>query len=359
MILNVLGIMSGTSLDGLDLALVSFDFDADICNYLIMKALTVTYPDEISNKIRNAQYSSAFEFVSLHNHFGEFIANQIIENFKGFKIDLIASHGHTIFHYPDKRINFQIGDGARISAITGIPTVCDFRSTDIALNGQGAPLVPVGEKYLFPDFNAFINIGGFSNISIHSNKKIIAFDISPANYALNFFAQKFGKSFDKNGEIGKSGNIDKHLFEKLNNLDFYKIKGSKSLSDHWFFENFLPVCEKFDISNADKLRTIYEHIAFQIAKNFNKYNIKKIMVSGGGAYNTFLIELIRNMSKTEIFIPDQNTIDFKEALIFAFLGLLRFLKKENIFAEVTGSKVNNIGGALYYPLKNKNSNNEN
>lgn len=351
MILNVLGIMSGTSLDGLDLALVRFDFTSDNYKYSIIKALTVPYANDLRKKLKNSQFSTAYELVALHNYFGEFIANQLIENFKGFKIDLIASHGHTIFHYPDKRINFQIGDGARISAITGIPTVCDFRSTDIALGGQGAPLVPVGEKYLFPNFNAFLNIGGFSNISILSNKQIIAFDISPANYALNFFAKKLGKPYDKNGQIGKSGNINIQLLEQLNNLPYYRKKASKSLSDHWFYENFLPFCKKFDIPDVDKLRTIYEHIAFQIAQIFNQYNIKKIMVSGGGAYNSFLLELIKNKSNTEIFIPDKDTIDFKEALIFAFLGLLRYLKKENIFAEVTGSKQNNIGGALYYPFE--------
>ena len=162
MIKRILGIMSGTSLDGLDLALVKFVYNSDSYNYSIIKTLTIPYSADLSQKIRNAQHSNALEFVKLNDYFGEFIANQVNKHFKDYQIDLIASHGHTIFHYPEKRINFQIGDGSRISAITGIPTICDFRSIDIAINGQGAPLVPVGEKYLFPDYKAFLNIGGFT-----------------------------------------------------------------------------------------------------------------------------------------------------------------------------------------------------
>ena len=348
---NVLGVMSGTSLDGLDLALCRFSQD-DKWNFEILKIKSVHFPEKLKKEIRNSLYLSVIEFIELHRKFGLFIASQINDNFKSEKIDLIASHGHTVLHYPYRKLNFQLGDGAVIAVETEKPSVSDFRSVDVLLGGQGAPIVPAGEKMLFHDFDSFLNIGGFSNLSTFNNK-VIAYDISPANFALNYFSQKkFQQEFDEGGKIGRKGFVNKQLFDELNSLDYYYSKAPKSLSDHYFFNVFLPVIEKYNIPDLNILRTLYEHIAFQIANNINVLKCKKVMVTGGGALNTFLVELMRQKSDAEIFIPDNDIVEFKEAIIFAFLGLLRWLEIPNCLADVTGANYDNIGGAVYLP-KNK------
>lgn len=345
MIYNVLGLMSGTSLDGLDMALCAFN-DQNFSDFEIIKTKTVSFPDSLTQKIKNVLNLSVLDFIELHKKFGTFVGYQINENFSAQTIDLIASHGHTVVHFPEKNVNFQIGDGATIAAITELPVVSDFRSNDIALSGQGAPLVPAGEKYLFPDFDTFLNIGGFSNVSFWRNQTI-AFDISPANYALNYFSNKLGSNFDFNGNFGKQGVVNPELFNELSDLDFFRDEYPKSLSDHWFFDVFLPIVDKYDAIIFDKMRTIYELIAVEIGKNLDAFNTNKVMITGGGAHNKFLIDLINENSKAEVFIPDNEIVNFKEAIIFAFLGFLRFKKIPNCLSSVTGAKFDNIGGAIY------------
>jgi len=345
MIFNVLGLMSGTSLDGLDMALCSFD-DLNFKNFNVIKTKTVEYPKNLVQKIKNSLNFSTIEFVEHHKRLGEFFAEQINTFFRDDKIDFIASHGHTIVHFPDKNINFQVGDGATISSLTELPVICDFRSNDIALGGQGAPLVPAGEKYLFSEYDTFLNIGGFSNVSFW-REKTIAYDISPANYAFNFFANKLGEKFDKNGFFGKKGEIDAKLFENLSQLEYFSKKAPKSLADHWFFNVFLPEIEKFDIPIYDKMRTIYELIATEIGKNLDEFNTKKVFVTGGGTHNCFLINLLKDKTKAQIIVPNNQIIDYKEAIIFAFLGLLRWKNIPNCLSSVTGAKFDNIGGAIY------------
>ncbi len=348
---NVLGIMSGTSLDGLDLAVCQFHKE-EKWRFDILETHSVPFTENMKTEIRNAIYLPAVEFIEFHRKFGLFIAKEIRKLTEFDKIELIASHGHTIIHYPHRKLNFQLGDGAVIAAETGKATVSDFRSIDILLGGQGAPLVPAGEKLLFPEFDSFLNIGGFSNISSF-NKKIIAYDISPANYALNYYAQKkFSQEFDINGEIGKKGNINYNMLKELNSIKYYSQKAPKSLSDHWFFNVFVPIVDKFEISDIDKYRTLYEHIAFQISENINLLNCEKVMITGGGAFNVFLMSLIQKKSKLEIIIPQKDIVEFKEAVIFAFLGLQRWIEKPNCLAEVTGAKYDNIGGAIYLPKNN-------
>ncbi len=349
MTLNIIGIMSGTSLDGLDIALCEFD-DKNYAEFKVIKAKTYEIPANLKAQIRNVLNLSVIEFVGLHKKFGEFIGLTVNKFLEGQQADLIASHGQTVVHLPEQKLNFQIGAGSTIAVLTGIPAVCDFRSNDIDLGGQGAPLVPVGEKFLFPDFDGFLNIGGFSNIT-KINKKIIAYDISPANFALNFFARKFNKEYDKDGKIGQQGTVNQALLNNLNSLDYYSQNPPKSLSDHWFYDYFLKKINNSKINDTDKLRTIYEHIAFQIAQNINKLHIKKLLITGGGAFNKFLINLIKTKTSTEIIIPEKNIVEFKESIIFAFLGLLRYQGKNNCLASVTGAKSDNIGGAIYLPPK--------
>lgn len=347
-IYNVLGVMSGTSLDGLDLALCRFTKNTK-WEFEIIKTATISYYEDLKLGIKNALQISVVEFIELHRNFGHFIAKQLNSFVDLNNVDLIASHGHTVIHFPHRKINFQLGDGAVIAAETSIPVVSDFRSIDILLNGQGAPLVPAGEKYLFEDFDTFLNIGGFSNLSCFKNK-ISAYDISAANFALNYFAQKFDKEFDEGGKIGQRGRINLKLFEELNSIPFFEKKAPKSLADHWFYSVFMPIVDKYEISDIDKFRTLYEHIAFQISKNLNSLNCSRVMVTGGGAFNKFLMDLIRDKSEAEIFIPSIEIVQFKEAIIFAFLGLLRWLKIPNCLADVTGAKYDNIGGSIYNPV---------
>ena len=337
--------MSGTSLDGLDMALCSFDSD-NFNNFSVLRTNTVNFPEDLVVKIKNVLSLTAIEFVELHKKFGEFTAAQINRFLLTDKVNFIASHGHTVIHFPFKNTNFQLGDGATISSLTGLPVVCDFRSNDIALGGQGAPLVPVGEKYLFSEYDTFLNIGGFSNVSFW-RKKTIAYDITPTNYALNYFANLLNKKFDENGNFGRQGKLNSDLFHALSKLPYYKKNPPKSLADHWFFDVFLAEIEKFNISVYDKLRTIYELCAVKIGENLDQYNTQKVLVTGGGAHNSFLIDLLKKHTKSKVIIPDKQIVDYKEAIIFAFLGLLRWLKIPNCLASVTGAKHDNIGGAVY------------
>ncbi len=349
---RVLGIMSGTSLDGVDLALCEFKEKAGKWEFEIIKAVTEKYPQDLSSQLRNVLNFRLKEILKLHRDWGLFVAERIKENFDLADIDLISSHGHTVFHKPDEKLNLQIGNHAIIAALTGKPTIFDFRSIDIALGGEGAPLVPAGEKYLFPDYKVFLNLGGFANISVHKAGKIIAYDIAPVNYALNYFARKIGLEYDKDGNAGKRGIIIPGLLAQLENLDFYKKQPPKSLSDHYFFDVFLPVVEKFaNVSIYDLLRTVYEHIANRISHEINQLTENQVFVTGGGAHNTFLVQLLKQKSKAKIFIPDDQTVDFKESVIFAFLGLLRHLGKTNVLKSVTGASADNCGGAVFYPFQ--------
>lgn len=346
---RIIGLMSGTSLDGLDIAYCIFEKTEKKWKYKIHSSETIKYTKEWSTKLSTIHNSSAYEFALANTEYGYFLGekvNRFITQNKISSVDFIASHGHTIFHQPERNFTFQLGSGAAIAGRTGITTVCDFRSVDVALNGQGAPLVPVGDALLFSEFDYCLNLGGIGNISFDEKKKRKAFDICPVNLALNKLSQELGKKYDNKGEFARSGKLNSKLLEKLNRLDYYKAKGAKSLGREWVEEVFLPVINSFDVSVHDKLKTVCEHIAFQIAVYANRKK-SKMLVTGGGAYNGYLIERIRFHSKSSVVIPDKQTIEFKEALIFAFLGLLRFEQKNNSLASVTGASTDNIGGAVY------------
>ena len=349
---TVIGIMSGTSIDGLDLVLCNIE-KKQKWTYQILKAKIFEYPKRWIEILTNISKYSAYEFVKLNIEYSEFIAEKIIQFSKNKQIDFIALHGHTVFHEPSKKLSIQLGSGATIAAKTGITTICDFRSFDVALNGQGAPLVPIGDKLLFNEYDFCLNLGGFANISFEYLNKRIAFDIVPANFGINYFVKKLGHNIDEKGKIGKSGSINYNLLSELNSIPFYQNKPPKSLSREWFDEYFLPLTKKYQIPINNILRTIYEHTAIQIASVIEKEQVKnyrknaKILITGGGAYNNFLINLIQQKIKEKIIIPDNLLIDFKEALIFAFLGVLRIRNEINCLSSVTGANYDNIGGAVY------------
>jgi len=346
--IRVVGLMSGTSLDGLDLVAAEFWQTSEKWDFTIFAAETKAYSSEWMQKLKNAPTLSGEKLIELHVEYGQFLGAQTKQFIKktGFVPDIISSHGHTVFHQPEKGFTFQAGSGFDIAALTGITTIADFRSGDVALGGQGAPLVPVGDRLLFSEYEYCLNLGGFANISFEENENRIAFDICPVNIVLNYFAEKRGLSFDKNGELGRKGKINSQLLEKLNQLDFYLKEPPKSLGREWVEQVFMPVINNADIAEDDKLRTVYEHIAQQIGKATSGKG--KMLVTGGGAFNSFLIERINDYSSTQIIIPETEIVNFKESLIFAFLGILKIRDEINCFASVTGAKCDSSAGIVYF-----------
>ena len=348
---KVIGLMSGTSMDGLDIALCNFQLKNNQWSFSLERAITCSYSAEWKRQLSMANQLNGYELVLLHNRYGEYIGN-LIQDFRANledNIDLIASHGHTIFHQPQNGLTLQIGNGASIAAITGIPVVADFRTMDIALGGQGAPLVPIGDKLLFPQYKACLNLGGFANISFDNDQNLrVAFDICPVNIVLNAFAASKGLSFDDKGKLGKSGKVDRKLLQRLNAIDFYRKNGPKSLGKEWVEQIVFPLLnDNQHLLEEDKLCTFYHHIACQIVKVMSSENITQMLVTGGGALNEFLIELIRKQTTTDLVLPEESIISFKEALIFAFLGLLRYRGEINCLSSVTGSKRDHSAGVLY------------
>ncbi|HEY3389261.1 MAG TPA: anhydro-N-acetylmuramic acid kinase [Prolixibacteraceae bacterium] len=346
-----LGIMSGTSLDGVDLALCRFSESDAAWSYEIVDAQTVGYPPRWIERLTEAPHLRAEEFLLLHNEYGRYTGELVTEFLRGRETpQLIAAHGHTIFHQPGKRFTFQLGNGASIAATAGITTICDFRNFDVALGGQGAPLVPIGDQLLFFEFDYCLNIGGFANISFDLDGSRIAFDISPANIVLNELAQKEGFPYDKDGQIGASGAVDQSLLNKLNNLDYYNQKWPKSLGREWIDNQITPLLKASALSIKDQAATIYEHVAFQISNVIG--NNGKLLATGGGSKNKFLIDKLKSKTSCQIILPDEKLIDFKEALIFALLGVLAFEGQVNVQASVTGSIRDHIGGVIYNIGKN-------
>jgi|ERR1039458_4067816 anhydro-N-acetylmuramic acid kinase len=354
---NVLGVMSGTSLDGVDIAYVKFSVDNNEWKYELLDAKIIPYSEQMRTMLIKANEKSAIRFSLLHTEYGRYLGKLLkyfIEENK-LEVDFISSHGHTIFHHPEKKLTVQIGNGAAIAAISNYPVVCNFRTTDIALNGQGAPLVPIGDKYLFREYDYCLNLGGIANISYENNRMPsmrVGGDIVPVNIVLNYLAQQKKLPYDKDGENARNGSIDATLLQKLNALKFYTLSFPKSLGKELITEEHILELFTSKISIEDKLRTVCEHIAFQVGKIIfqdqkNSPQHKKMLVTGGGAFNKFLIELLREKCPVEVIVPDENIVNFKEAIIFGFLGVLRMRGEINCLKSVTGALRDSCGGAVY------------
>lgn len=347
MTFHAIGLMSGTSLDGLDLCFAKFTKQNTGWKYEILQAETLPYSDLWENKLRNSINLKAEELFELNSKFGFFLAKktqEFIEKYSLENIDVIASHGHTVFHQPEKKYTVQIGDGKAIKILTRIPVVYDFRSQDVLLGGNGAPLVPIGDELLFSEFDACLNLGGFSNISFKENGKRIAFDICPVNIVLNYFAKYLGKDFDENGAFAKAGKVNSEILKQLNSLNYYHQTPPKSLGIEFVNQNIFPKLRTETPEN--NLATFTEHAAFEIAEIFKKHNLKKVLFTGGGSFNTHLLERIGHYSETEIIVPEKEVIDFKEALIFAFMGVLKINNEINVLSSATGSSEDHITGIL-------------
>jgi anhydro-N-acetylmuramic acid kinase len=358
---RVIGLMSGTSLDGVDIVCSDFSKDKEVWKFSILAAETIAYDERLKQQLQNVENESALALAQLNVDYGHYlgkITREFIEKNKLYPA-FISSHGHTIFHQPEKGLTLQIGSGAAIAAETNLPVICDFRTVDVAYGGQGAPLVPAGEKFLFPDFNLCLNIGGFANITANldgvkfdegkGGRK--AFDICPANIVLNHYTQKLTPplEYDEGGEIAARGKVSEVLLQKLNSLEYYSLNPPKSLGKEWVLKNILPLIDAPKISPEEVIATFTEHIAIQIANTFNKEKAGNVLITGGGAFNHHLIKRIKTLSNSKITVPENEIIMYKEALIFAFLGVLRFRQEVNCFSSVTGAATDNIGGAIYFP----------
>jgi anhydro-N-acetylmuramic acid kinase len=347
---NVIGVMSGTSLDGIDLAHIHFTIKEDKWSYEILESETISYSTDWLNKLKVAVSFSKEELIELNEDYTELLGNIIksfIDKYQLKNIDAVCSHGHTILHQPQNGFTLQIGNFPKIAAIIQEKVVCDFRVQDVKLGGQGAPLVPIGDRILFSEYDYCLNLGGFSNVSFEDNSKRIAFDISPVNTVLNYYANKFGLNYDDKGKIARSGKVNSDLLNELNALDYYKKSFPKSLGFEFVKEIMLPLIEKYSISIEDKMQTFTEHIALQTSLALPKKE-GKLLITGGGAYNDFLIERIQfHLPNIQIIIPDNKTLEFKEALIFALLGVLKLRNEINVLSSVTGAKMDHSSGVIY------------
>jgi len=348
---NVIGVMSGTSLDGIDLAHVHFSIIDGKWNFNIYETETVSYNSDWLNKLKTAIDFSEEKLKELNKDYTVLLANSIktfIKKHQLQKLDAVCSHGHTIMHQPQNGFTLQIGNLPEIANHCNQTVVCDFRVQDILLGGQGAPLVPIGDRILFSEYDFCLNLGGFSNVSFEQNDTRIAFDISPVNTVLNFYANQLGLDYDDKGQLAGSGKVNSELLNELNALEYYKKPFPKSLGFEFVKEIVLPLIEQYNIPIEDKLNTFTEHITFQIDVALPSKK-GKLLATGGGAYNDFLIERLKFwLPELEIIIPDKKTIEFKEALIFALLGVLKLRNEINILSSVTGAKHNHTSGVIYY-----------
>jgi len=379
---KVIGLMSGSSLDGLDIAYCNFDVIGGEVSWQLIVAETVKFEDMWVARLANLPAQNAKTLAKTHTYFGRYMA-ELVNNFikkNNITPDLIASHGHTIFHEPERFFTLQIGDGAALAALTGITTVCDFRTQDIALAGEGTPIAPAADRYLFSGYDFYLNIGGIANVTCNAKGKFIAFDTSPANQVLNLLANEIGLPFDLNGEVARSGQLVQALIDKLNEVDYFQKKYPKSLDNNWIRENIFPIIQKNDAAIADKLYTYTCFIALQIresvgrifeqedfsressdlgqglresADTFEVSGGKKyrMFVTGGGAFNSFLMEKIQSecaLFNVEIILPEKEIIDYKEAILMGLMGVLRMEGLPNCFSSVTGAKMDTVGGAVYF-----------
>jgi anhydro-N-acetylmuramic acid kinase len=341
--------MSGTSLDGVDICFCNFLLENDEWKFLIYDSETVAYEKSWVSKLSNAHCSSESELKKLDIEYTCYLSsiiNDFISKNQINNIDFISSHGHTILHQPDKKISYQIGNRVELNKSTNIPVVCDFRIQDVRLGGQGAPLVPVGDLLLFREFGYCLNLGGFSNISVKSNKSIVAYDICPVNIVLNKYSRLFGVDFDLDGKISQTGKINNNLLKSLNQISYYNSNYPKSMGIEWVENTILPLIDSFNLSVEDILRTFVEHIAIQISDNLKGVNLR-ILISGGGVKNKYLMKRIKKLSNHNFETISEKITDYKEALIFGFLGVLKIRNENNCLKSVTGANVDHSSGVIF------------
>ena len=346
---RVVGLMSGTSLDGLDIAYCEFTQNAGGWTFASGPGLTISYDNSLKEQLQNARSYTGEDLSKLHVNYGKWIGTQV-KNFMNenkLEVDFISSHGHTVFHQPEIGLTLQIGDLNHIASATQKTTIGDFRTLDVALGGQGAPLVPIGDELLFAQYDNCLNLGGIANVSFSKEGKRMAFDICPVNIVLNVLAEHFGKPYDDGGKISAEGKVDAELLNRLLSVEFNKLSAPKSLGIEYIEKQYFPILKASTLSVNDQMRTFVEYIAQSIVANVKPGSL---LVTGGGAKNSFLIERIKhNFKNGEVVVPENAVIDFKEAIIFAFLGVLRYMNLPNCLSSVTGAKKDCSGGVIVQP----------
>ena len=363
MVYKVIGLMSGSSMDGLDIAYVHLQ-ERPASNkqavkhwdFELIHTACYAYPDSWKQRLAAAPALPALDYQLLHVEYGHYLGEQVVRFIEEFsleyKVQLIVSHGHTAFHWPARKMTAQLGDGAAIAARTRVNVVSDLRAMDLALGGQGAPIVPVGEELLLPGYELFLNLGGIANVSKHGDDGFLAFDVCPANRVLNALAELERRAYDEGGALASTGRIDHPLLTQLNALPYYGMPYPKSLANEFGTEVVWPlivqVMGERGLSVADALRTYVEHIALQVARAVEALGGgARMLVTGGGAHNVFLVERLRSRLGFEVVVPDRALVDYKEALIMALIGVLRWREENNVMASVTGASRDSIGGAVW------------
>ena len=345
---NVIGVMSGTSLDGIDLVYVSL-FPSD-WSYSIIHADTIAYSENWHSDLKDSIHLNKDQLKDLDISYTRLLAKTIatfIDTHAITDIDAVCSHGHTVLHQPENALTYQIGNRPELATMIGQKVVCDFRVQDVKFGGQGAPLVPIGDRLLFSDYKYCLNLGGFANVSFENNTERSAFDVCPVNIVMNHYCQLVDLSYDDKGNLASRGNINHTLLQDLDNVPFYTQKPPKSLGLEWVKGTIVPLIDSYQLTTNDILRTFVEHIAIQIGHILKDHG--NVLVTGGGVFNDFLISRIKELSEGEIVIPSKEIIEYKEALIFGLLGVLRLRDEVNCLSSVTGASRDHSSGKIFMP----------
>ncbi|WP_394749988.1 anhydro-N-acetylmuramic acid kinase [Spongiimicrobium salis] len=353
---RVIGLMSGTSLDGLDMVYCHIWQSAGQWEFEILQHQSIDYSAEMRAQLKDTIHLPADTLLQMHNTYGSWLGEKtkaFIEN-QRLTVDFIASHGHTTHHQPENGLTYQIGSGQHLANASGHTVVCDFRSNDVALGGQGAPLVPIGDTLLFGEYDFCLNLGGISNVSFDQYGKRVAFDIGLANMVLNHITQKIGLTYDAGGEMAKKGKLLPSLLRALNALEYYQLPFPKSTGYEWFLEEVVPLVDATEASVEDLLHTCIHHNCEQIAQQLQRYKTRKenrLWVTGGGALNHFFIATLQEKlgDTIQVVVPSSELIEFKEALVFALMGVLRIEREINVLSSVTGAKRDSSSGVVYLP----------
>lgn len=351
---QVVGVMSGTSLDGIDLACIQFVDFKGVWEFKITAAETHAYPEVWKRKLENASLLSIPEITNLDETYTIYLAEVIQQFLKEHQLtedtlDAVCAHGHTVLHQPENGITIQIGNNSALAKKIGLKTVCDFRVQDVKLGGQGAPLVPIGDRLLFAEYTYCLNLGGFANVSLEKDEKRIAYDIGAVNTVLNFLAEQMGYDFDEDGKIAASGEIDDNLLASLNALSFYQQQAPKSLGIEWVKAKVFPLIKAAPISIKDKIATYTYHVAQQIAHELKGNATQQVLITGGGAFNSTLIKHIKSLCSLQLVIPEKELVEYKEALVFGLLGVLKLTGKVNVLKSVTGASKDHSSGKIFLP----------
>ncbi|MDO7170817.1 anhydro-N-acetylmuramic acid kinase [Mariniflexile sp. AS56] len=346
---KVVGVMSGTSLDGIDFVYASFQFDGT-WHFEIIHSETISYSSQWVENLRSLVSFSMEELKEMDNNYTNYLSlriNEFINKFKIEDVDAVCSHGHTALHQPDKGLTYQIGNMSHLAVLLEQLVVCNFRVQDVSLGGQGAPLVPIGDKLLFSEYDFCLNLGGFANISMDMQRDRIAYDVCPVNIVLNRYVKELGLDYDDGGKIASTGAINNELLEKLNSLEFYEANYPKSLGLEWVDKNIFPLIDSYQLEIKDILKTFVEHVAIQLASKINEKHKVSVLITGGGVYNAYLMERLEKYSNNKIIIPSKDIIEFKEALIFGFLGVLKLRNEVNCLKSVTGASADHSSGVVF------------